>query len=83
MKEFIDCGPRVVHEDDDGPFLKYKGEIVRSAELYHYVGFKVHVTQLLDGDGWEIHDWLDKVQRTRGGWNTRSGHLITYVEATQ
>lgn len=78
--EFIDAGPRVVREDSEGPYIIYTYEIVRSDKLGNFVGEKVHVTASLNGDGWDICEWLEPIRRHPGGWNTRSGRHICWVD---
>ena len=79
--EFIDCGPRVVHEDWKGPYVIYSGAIIRSELLYNFVGHKIHVTASLLGDGWELSEWCDPIRRHPGGWRTRIGADIAWVDS--
>ncbi len=82
MKEFIDCGPRLVRVDALGPYLRYKGDIVRSPLLDAYIGQKVHVTASLVGNEWSIAEWRDRAYKHPGGWRARYGESITVVKGT-
>ncbi len=83
LNEFIDCGPRVVKEDDIGYYVYYR-EKVYSSELESYLGEKVHVVADLTGSGWSISEWCDPTRLHPGGWRTRAGTIIElYIETWQ
>ena len=84
INEFWPAGPRVVHQDEHGFYVKFEGSRVYDPRLEAWLGNRVHVTALLDGFGFEIRYLLERtVSNHPIGGRTRSGHMISNADDPQ